>query len=153
MNYKELSALLSQKPHEIRLEPISTQLTLLPLGFPKFPSLNELVDQEEPQASLPKRDLLKELLHGQIEPIYYDASERPDEYPDGTLVIIETVLRGTDRDKLPKDAQDVLDAAILEFASGTKKKAPPAKEVPLVRVSHLEGEEAPESELTPFWWL
>lgn len=143
------------------------------LKVPSFPSVQELLEQQEKQEVVQRASsgkfsgLFHALLLSHPEALYADAMESPTKYDERVLPLTRDLM-GTGREPTEEE-RTLLDAAMLDFS---RKELPPPTPVPTSRsvvqtrvarprfpetdVADEEPEQAsgiPYGQVRPFWWL
>jgi hypothetical protein len=171
MNMRNLGlpTLSSTSSASTKPTPISS-LFLSPPEPPKFPTLEELVEQDR-RISTPsvRRGLFQELLQGRPEEMYVDSLEHPEKYSDELRTLL-TEMVSTRKRPSPEESL-MLDAGVLDFMAKPKPKEvpkpPPAKKKvesmdfkspDFAGADYFESP-GPDPALSvgggvkPFWWL
>lgn len=159
------------------LGPIAPEVYAQPAlePFPKFPSVEQLLDHQNKVAPHPLLQLTETapptsspsifqgLLGGRLEILTQDALDHPERYDDATKAALSELAAGT---RKVEDAGRLLDSATMDFAAF---RAPPARPAPaapvrLARKPALLDTEMPDSRTPPdelepgnpmsaYWWL
>lgn len=149
----------------------SSSLAPLPPAPPRFPSIEELVEEQKAQASstaIPRGGLFHELLQSRPEAIYIDSLEHPEKYDEELRTLLSELVNT--RRQPSSEERTRLDAAVVSFMEAPKPQraaAPPApkpqpKAMPEFEIPAFAQEAAPiESSFEPtsskepraFWWL
>jgi hypothetical protein len=149
---------------------------LAPLVFPRFPSVEDLLQhaagtQPHPLAQLadpPPRSeptsLFDGFLGGQLEVLTQDALAHPERYDDHTRGFLDELAAGRKLETLSKGEKELLDRAVMDFAAFRPPKPPPApptqskKPAPPRERSEPLDERVPQVEmpggtLPAYWWV
>ena len=127
--------------------------------MPRFPTVQELADQDRMTSILPatKTDtgLFSTLLCSNLDALYQDSLIHPEKYQEETRDLLTSLVT---ENRQPTDAErKTLDLAVIDFAQAVPQKPLAAQpshspSTPVDPVSPHDEEVLPDVEPEPFWW-
>lgn len=150
-----------------------------PAAFPKFPTVQEMLEHEHGLkthpllrlAETPPRptSLFQGLMGGRLEVLLQDAADHPERYDEVELLMLQELATGTRKlEGMTAAEREVLDRATLDYAAVRPPKdfknapipKPPAPKKPKLLEADQEFADGREplvetagSVMSPYWWL